>query len=353
MTFRKATLDPSLTARVTARRPLLYAEGADPAEDRPPHVRAASSITRFAGRYVIAQDDAAFLATVDDDGRVHAIPLPRGPAGERLFGKLRGNKKHKLDLEAAVCVPTGQGEQLLVFGSGSTKRRERIIVVEPSLAYRVVEARSFYETLRREASFAGSELNLEGAALAGDAILLVQRGNGAPNDERAPLDATCLVGRDALLAYLEAPDHVAPPPLTHVTAYDLGEADGVRITLTDATTIAVPGAAPDRGSEVTCYVAAAEASPDVIEDGDVTAVVFGVFGGFGPSDAPPRQTFVLDEHGGRLLAKVEGIALDARQPRAASGALRFIAVVDADDVERPAEWLDLEVSGVERPPSSP
>ena len=59
------------------------------------------------------------------------------------------------------------------IGSGSSPLRERFVIVDDAVTLR--EMHAFYDALR--AVFAG-ELNLEGAVVDGDDLLLFQRGNG-------------------------------------------------------------------------------------------------------------------------------------------------------------------------------
>src|SRR3954467_9843492 len=125
----QSRLDPDLSARIVGRVPLRYADGADPALDRPAHVRSASGLAWLGGRLMVIQDDAAFLAEVDPStGLARAWPLPAGEGGARQFDDLRGNKHLKLDLESCVTARDAEGgELLLAFGSGSLPARERIV----------------------------------------------------------------------------------------------------------------------------------------------------------------------------------------------------------------------------------
>src|SRR5918999_1883329 len=125
-----AVADPALAAVVVAWHPLYYAAGADPSIDRQAHVRAGSSIAWVPGGIALLQDDANFIALVDpSDGSARAIDLPAGAAGRRQFDDRRGNKAHKLDLEACVAADTADGVILIALGSGSTPRREQVALV--------------------------------------------------------------------------------------------------------------------------------------------------------------------------------------------------------------------------------
>lgn len=312
--MRVARAASDLRARVTRVRPLHYADGADRAEDRPAHVRAGSALAWVGDRLLVVQDDAAFFALVDA-AAVEPVALP-SQDGVRLFDDTRGNKRHKLDLEAVVVL----GERVVAFGSGSTEARERIVTFVPGQAPRVRSASELYARLRHE-DFAGSELNLEGACLAGGTIWLFQRGNGARRGPLLPRDATACVDRDAFERFL---DGGAPPPLRAITAWDLGALDGVRLSFTD-------GAA--RGGQV-AFLAAAEASPDTVRDGPVRGVALGVLG----ADAG-RWARLEDPTGAPFLGKAEGLVFDSTDPHTAW------IVVDRDDPGAPAELCTVRLEG--------
>jgi hypothetical protein len=334
----RARVEPSLGAQVVARTALLYRDGAHPSLDRPSHVRAGSALARLdAGTLAVVQDDASFVAILRGVGTgtgnlvVEDIPLP-STRGVRQFDDGRGNKKSKLDLEA--CLALRDGALLVAFGSGSSPARERVVLIEEPAGKEphvtVVNAPALYAAMRSELGFCGSELNVEGAALAGDDVLFLQRGNGAPCDGRLPIDASARIDRELLVAHLEALalGDAAPlpcPPLRDVIAWDLGHANGTRLTFTDAVAA--------RGSW-TAFLACAEDSPDATRDGPVAGVVIGRLD---DRERVAELAPIKDERGEPLLDKAEGITLDASDPR------RAWLVIDRDDASRPAELLELRL----------
>jgi hypothetical protein len=320
--------DPSLAARVVRSVPLLYADGADAALDRPAHVRAASGMARIGGRVAVVQDDASFIALVDPEtGRASAVTLPAGHGGARQFDDLRGNKRLKLDLESCEVLRDGDGREMLVaFGSGSTPERERIVVARNLDAgdaeIEVVDASALYARLRAETAFAGSELNIEGATLAGDGILrLFNRGNGAPHGDLRPVNATCDLDAAALIAFLRDPSQPQPEP-RDVTQYALGDVDGFPLTFTDAAAY----------GDALLYTAAAEDSPDAVQDGPVAGSAIGIIRG-----GEARFAVVLNADGTRYAAKIEGILPYA--PR------RAWIVIDRDDPAVPSELSEVVLEG--------
>jgi len=324
----RACHDSALTARVVRRVPLLYADGADPALDRPAHVRSASGLVRAGGRVAVIQDDANFVALADPaTGQARAITLPAGEGGLRQFDDLRGNKRYKLDLESCVIVDDGEGT-LIAFGSGSTPLREKIVTVRgvasASAHVRVVDASALYTALRAETGFSGSELNVEGAALAGGVLRLFNRGNGAPHGRLQPVNATCDVDLAAFLAFLADPATAPPPPLRDVVRYDLGAIDGLPLTFTDA---------EERGGAL-LYAAAAEASPDATRDGPVAGCAIGII-----HDGQARYAMVEESRGGRYAGKIEGILPHPDDPA------RLHAVIDRDDPGAASELLEVVLGG--------
>ena len=312
-----------------ARSPLHYDEGADLSLDRPAHVRAGSSLARVPGGFALIQDDANFVAVIDRTGSsVRAIALPAGVGGRRQFDDRRGNKAHKLDLEACVAIVTEGDTLLIAFGSGSTPEREYVALIdgwEASAPHTtLVHAQRLYDLLRREHAFAGSELNIEGALYLGDSLRLFGRGNGAPRANVRPVNATCDLDWPTLLAHLRAPDRDPPPSPANVVRYELGAIGGIPLSFTDATLC----------KNMILYSAAAEESPDAIRDGRVTGSAIGVI------DAPGRVRWApLTDTSRQLLPfKVEGLAAvdDATD--------RLYVVIDADDPEAPSELCTVELS---------
>lgn len=288
-------------------RALGYAVPPDPYEDVPPFVRAASGIRRWQQSHVVIQDDVNALALVDPraPSAARRLLLPRGHAGRRRFEDALDNKAHKLDLEALSALPDGR---LLVLGSGSTREREKLVLVDPREQVRVIDAPELYAELGAP-EFAGAQLNIEGAVVFEDTLLVLQRGNGAAREGLLPLNAIGELSLGALLAHL---DEGAPAPrLSARSVVELGRLETAALGFTDAAFTA-------DGRLV--FLACAEASPDVVRDGEVLGNCFGWFDEQGPSLVP-----VLDEAGAPCRLKLEG--LEARPDDAA----KFDVVVDADD----------------------
>ncbi len=321
-----ATLQP---ARVLSRTALRYDAGADVNTDRPAHVRAGSGlcvvdVPGLGPRLAVVQDDAAFIALIDPASlRVDVVTLPAGPNGARQFDKRRNNKMDKFDLESVVAVVVSDRPALLCVGSGSAPVRERFVVVrfgDEGPEVRNLKASRLFDELRRRRDFAGDELNIEGAVVVGDRLHLFNRGNGAG----FAVDAVIDFSLRQLLQHLEDPSVNATPSLGVVRAYDLGSIAGTRLTFTDATLH------PDGR---TLFLAAAEASPNAVDDGEVVGTAVGIL----HDDGRVTLRRLVDETGEPLIDKVEGIAVDPLRPD------RAFVVVDKDDADTAAELLVVQL----------
>ena len=328
--MREAVIDPGLHAVLLSRTPLRYAEGAHLPSDRPAHVRAGSGLTWVGERLALIQDDANFIAMIDPVSlSVSAVTLPAGDGGLRQFDDVRGNKKFKLDLESCTTLPGPDGPVLLAFGSGSKHRRRRVATIdrwsESMPRVTIVDATALYEGLEAEASFAGSDMNIEGALFLVDRVRLFARGNGAVRGNRTPLNATCDLHLNALRAYLADPARHNVPRANSVEQYSLGTLEGITLGFTDATVM----------DQHVLYAAAAEASADAASDGDMPGSVLGII----PSTGTLRQALLVDAAGTAVREKIEGIA------RSRTHADRVYMVIDGDDPARASELCEAQLAG--------
>jgi hypothetical protein len=189
--------------------------------------------------------------------------------------------------------------------------RERIAVI--GYTTQIVDASVLYQKIRDEL---GNAINLEGAASVGEELWLFHRGNTGPGD-RGP--AAIRFDRAGVSKWLQGLGAV--PSIIDSTPFDLGAIDGVQLGFTDAVGVGTRA----------YYLAAAEASPNAIDDGLVSGSQLGVIDGNVVRAAPL-------EHEGTPL-KAEGIAFDPANPKHA-----WISI-DPDDVDRPARLYEVELVG--------
>ena len=313
-----AEYTPSLRAVLQAGRLLRYTSGGGVRDGVPAHVRAASAIRRTGSRLIVVQDDVNALAVLDATGGVVPLLLPTGPGGQRVFEDRSASKHLKMDLEAGVVLPDGR---LVAFGSGSSPKREQLVVVGPRSSVQVVPAAGVYAGLRRCTDAMGADLNIEGAVVQGDRLRLLQRGNGARGcgcAGSAIFDFSLAV----FVAWLQG-SH-AMPVVTAMIEVDLGETNGVPFGFTDA-------AITDDGR--LAFIACAEDSRDVRSDGPVLGCRFGWL-----DEASLRFADVVDPHGRPTTVKLEGIESRVGTDRV------FDVVADMDRTDEPAWAFELHVS---------
>lgn len=304
-----------------------YLRGADPALDRPAHVRAASALCWLGEHLCVLQDDAAFLGLVDPaTGVVEDLPLPAGPGGARTFDERRGNKAAKPDFELAFA----DGQRLCALGSGGLPARQRALCWIPGEPPALRELGRFFERVA-SVGLQGGTLNLEGCALLGDQLVLANRGGDAIA-KAGSVTSDLLIWADAgaFAALLDAPE-TAPLPELRALAVELGElpGHGGLLRFTDLS---------PRDTQGLWYLAAAERTDSFYHDGEVAGSVLGAL--HAEADAVElRHAPICNEAGEVALDKVEGVCADRARP------LRLWAVTDPDDPDRPGELLELALAG--------
>jgi hypothetical protein len=316
----EARLDPTIHAVLGAVSRLSYADRSHLPPDCPAFVRSASAIRRWGESVVVVQDDVNVLAVREGaGGKFLPLSLGGGADGHFRFDDALGNKRLKLDLEAAAELPDGR---MLLLGSGSSLARQTLLLVTKPDGVRAFDGSDLYASLRREPRFAGSELNLEGAIVVGDVLRLIQRGNGAALPLAPPVNA---IGELPLAALVRWLDGIGPvPELTRISRYGLGHQGRARFGFTDVAL---------RRDGSLAFVACAEDSPDAIRDGEVLGCRFGVIDVGGA-----RLNDVVEGDGTPCRHKLEGIESDRHDPTL------FEVVADPDDAGQPALGALLRVT---------
>ena len=260
--------------------------------------------------YVIADDEVSlgiFPREGNGRGRLMAAlpgPMPRDQA-ER--------KEAKPDLEALAHLPPhGKAEHgaLLALGSGSSPQRRRAVwwaldgdgalAGEPS----VVALEELYAALAGELD----GLNIEGATVRGDDLVLAQRGEGPDGT-----NALVRLDLEGVLAALAGGSGMDGGLVRDVRVHDLGTVDDVKLAFSDLSAL------PD-GRIV--FSAVAEDSPDGHTDGEFVGATIGLLA----ADGERLETHTLSP-----AAKVEGVRA---RPRA--GGIDLVLVADGDDRAVPA-----------------
>jgi hypothetical protein len=259
------------------------------------HLRlsAASGLVQHGQDVWVVADDALTLHRYDLAGTwLSELTLLPGtlPADEKK------RKKRKPDFEALLALPDGE---LLALGSGSKEQRQRGCCVLDGVV-RVIDLAPLYEVLNEHFQ----ELNIEGAVVHGQQLILAQRGNGEGGEN-------ALVVLDLAQALVDIGEgRLSAGAYLHSVPVTLGELQGVPLSLTD---LAISPAGQ------LYFSAAAEATDSSYFDGECMGSVLGRFAAdFSVEWVKPLAPVV----------KIEGLAFQADG--------RLLLVADADDPEQPA-----------------
>lgn len=255
------------------------------------------------------------LYVIADDGLyLHAYSLQDEKYEKRirlLDGELpidkNERKKQKPDFEALVRVPLQTGlphGALLALGSGSKPNRQLGVLLFIHADGTLSEKTHTLDFSAMYAAFPFEDTNIEGALIAGEQLVLMQRGN-----KKYPQSA---------LVYLSLQEALQGSATVTMACYTLPTIDGVPLGFTDG--IALPN-----GNIL--FSAVAENTDDSFNDGACAGAALGMINAQGEL---MQCEWLAEPH------KIEGIALDA------SGT-RLYAVTDADDPEVQAGLFEVSV----------
>lgn len=277
------------------------------------YISAAGGLVCENGRVYVIADDEHHLA-VFDDLRSPGV-LYRVFPGDLPQPK-KARKRLKPDLETLCWLPASgstKTARLVALGSGSRPNRNLGAVIPLQANGRPAPWRQVQRfdltPLYGPLTALLGEINIEGAMVIGDELVLLNRGLPGRSPNAAAryrlADVLALIGGDAS----------ALKPRS-VQRFRLGAIDGVALGFTDA------AALPD-GGWVFCAVA--EDRTDSVADGRCTGSVVGIVTARGKRLALHRLAPTV---------KVEGIAV-----RASAGGITVCLVTDADDPKQSSTLL--------------
>ncbi|TFV52751.1 hypothetical protein E4P43_05170 [Blastococcus sp. TF02A-35] len=285
-------------------------------------VTAASGVAPLGNGWLVAQDDSVIAAWRRDDGVVPVRVLP-SVEGHDTFDPAAGTKHLKPDLEVACPAEVDGEPAVLLLGSGSSPRRMRgvlVRLVDGRPEVRAAELGPLYHHVAERLGLPMDHLNLEGASRSGGTVRWFNRGNLMAGFRSASVD----VPLEGLVAAVLGRGEAAAVPVGRPLEYELGEVEGVGLAVTDA--IALPDGR-------VLLSAAAEDTPNAVDDGPVVATAVALLDGESVQAVAPIPE--VDGH----VHKVEGLALR----RVEGATVHLLAVVDDDDPTTPSAELDLRV----------
>lgn len=277
---------------------------------RPAFLSAASGLVLFQDwLYVIADDDLNLgIFPVQGEAPGNIFPLLSGV----LPLEPKARKREKPDFECVALLAAESGstlDSLLALPSGSTEKRMIGCHVQLGLdglpkASREIDFSPLYARLKEQFS----DLNIEGAVVLGESLMLFQRGNGSSG-------VNAIIDLDLRQVRIDLETgQLSSKSFQKMESVNLGTLNGIALSFTDATSW-------EKGAIL--FVAVAEDTKDTYNDGICVGSVLGVIDAFGKL-VKMEEIFPS--------VKAEGITT-----RMVNGQIEVLFVTDGDDPSKPAE----------------
>lgn len=267
-------------------------------------VKAASGLVKVNNTFYVIADDEVSLAEFKFEGetKVNCInllkkELPQDPAQR---------KKQKPDWESLVQLELAQQQRIiLAVPSGSTENRmtgaflrlDQTGLVDKKAQPETVDFSEIYKSLKTQFS----ELNIEGACVFDNKLMLFQRGNGASGK-----NAVIAIDLAGFCNDLENATAIKAQHILTMTEHNLGHLEGHKLDFTDACVV---------GDKI-WFLAVAEDSQSTYDDGQYYGAIIGCLDATGKEIA----RYAID-----CATKPEGLWVDLESQR-----LCFYVVTDAD-----------------------
>lgn len=265
---------------------------------------AGSGLVRLGASFWIAGDDLHHLIELPVAGEQPGV-------GHRVFpGDLpddkAARKKLKPDTEALFAVEWRNQNLLIAFPSGSKPNRTRGAMLTLDQKNQVMSTEEVdFSKLIQALKLRIPNLNIEGATVWQDKLVLFQRGNG-----KAGVNALIELDLEMLMSKIS---QVPDSEILGIHHIELPEMNGVRLTFTDCEV-----------AEGTLYFsAAAEGGEDTYLDAEIVGSAIGRL----------RQNLQPEILGTVEKLKIEGLAFC--QTRGCDAEFQFIT--DTDDPEKPSQ----------------
>lgn len=267
-------------------------------------VPSASGLSKTKGEFFVIGDNSTWVFRLNSQFRVKdKLPLIPGTKDSIL------PKAMKPDWEAVATIQTENGEELLIFGSGSKlPYRNALVRLKPgkgTVQSQQYSLESFYGALKSSEAFKGGKLNIEGAAASGNRLYLFNRNN----------NLLIQIPLDGFLRYIA---ENGPLPEVKIFAIQLPVLNGLQATFSGATFIP--------GTSHIIFTASVENNQDPVADGEIAGSFVGVIHEGSIQENYQPKCILLAENNQPVKIKVESVeTLNSVQ-----GQAEILLVTDSD-----------------------
>ena len=279
-------------------------------------VSSGSGLAYFNDAAYLVGDDASYIAVMPNTGsNVYTrIALHTNAGIERV------EKAIKHDLEAALIGTIGKQPFLFAFGSGSlSPYRDTMFAIDlknNSISFKC-SLLPLYKAIKTKAAIKDHELNIEGAALAGEKLFLFNRGN----------NIAIIIAWAEFIKYIQKPMGLIPN----------FEFQKISLPVVNNFSVGISGACAINTNEI-LFTASLEEAHDNIADGTIKGSYIGVLRLNKQNEISlvSLQQF-KDASGKIILDKLEAIEIIKQQ----GNSIHALAMADNDDGKSKLFYLEI------------
>ena len=279
-------------------------------------VSSGSGLAYFNNAAYLVGDDASYIAVMPNaDSNVYTRIALNTNGG---IGRVEKAIKH--DLEAAIIGTIGKQPFLFAFGSGSlSPYRDTMFAIDlknSSISFKC-SLLPLYKAIKTKAAIKDHELNIEGAALAGEKLFLFNRGN----------NIAIIIAWAEFIKYIQKPMGLIPN----------FEFQKISLPVVNNFSVGISGACAINTNEI-LFTASLEETHDNIADGTIKGSYIGVLRLNKQNEISLVSLHQFKDASGKIiLDKLEAIEIIKQQ----GNSIQALAMADNDDGKSKLFYLEI------------